>query len=313
MEPLPEAELLRQAGLPEETISAWVESWPQTSDDYAGDAERFSRFWLLIAELRKMLPPKPRREAVETAAAELLARLGSDSRDAFLAAHVESIYRALTQDFAVYLRADDLAYAAAMLVPGLAPTAEEVAAESEQAQRDKEGLEIDQGIFLSRVLEHQAAGAHLCHAMLLPRQEALDRLPELIERGSVDLGAASVGRIGKASFVTMRNPRFLNAEDEGTVDAVETAVDLAILDPESEIAVLRGDTVEHPKYRGRRIFSTGINLTHLYRGKIAYLWYIRREMGFVNKMFRGIARPEASPDEICGNLREKPWLAAVDS
>jgi len=313
MEPSPEAELLSQAGLPEETVAAWIESWPETSEDYAGDAERFSRFWLLIAELRGMLPAKPRRGAAETAAAELLARLGSESRDAFLAAHVESVYRALTQDFSVHVRADDLAYAAAALVPGLTPTPEEVAAESEQAQRDKEGLEIDQGIFLSRVLEHQGAGAHLCHAMLLPRQEAVERLPELSERGSVDLGAATVGRIGKASFVTMRNPRFLNAEDEGTIEAVEAAVDLAILDPETEIAVLRGGTVEHPKYRGRRIFSTGINLTHLYHGKISYLWYIRREMGFVNKMFRGLARSEANPDEICGDLREKPWIAAVDA
>ena len=68
MVPSPQAELLSQAGLPEETVNAWIESWPQTSDDYAGDAERFSRFWLLMAELRGMLPPKPRRDAAETEA-----------------------------------------------------------------------------------------------------------------------------------------------------------------------------------------------------------------------------------------------------
>jgi thioesterase DpgC len=77
--------------------------------------------------------------------------------------------------------------------------------------------------------------------------------------------------------------------------------------------VLRGGVVEHPKYRGRRVFSAGINLTHLYHGKISYLWYIKREMGFVNKLFRGLAKPEATPDEICGDSIEKPWIAGVDA
>jgi thioesterase DpgC len=110
----------------------------------------------------------------------------------------------------------------------------------------------------------------------------------------------------------MQNPRYLNAEDEATINETEIAVDLAILD-RSELAVLRGGTVEHPKYRGKRIFSTGINLTHIYYGKISYLWYITREMGFVNKMLRGLARPDADPDEIYGGTIEKPWVAAVEA
>ena len=63
----------------------------------------------------------------------------------------------------------------------------------------------------------------------------------------------------------------------------------------SEICILRGDVVDHPKYRGRKIFSAGINLTHLYRGKIPYLWYIRRDMGIVNKVLRGLAIRSADP------------------
>ena len=39
--------------------------------------------------------------------------------------------------------------------------------------------------------------------------------------------------------------------------------------------MLRGGAVDHPKYNGRKVFSTGINLTHLYHGKIPFLWYIR--------------------------------------
>jgi (3,5-dihydroxyphenyl)acetyl-CoA 1,2-dioxygenase len=110
----------------------------------------------------------------------------------------------------------------------------------------------------------------------------------------------------------MRNPRFLNAEDEGTLDGLEIAADLAVLDPATDIAILRGDTVEHSKYRGKRLFSAGINLTHLYHGRISYVWYIKRDMGFVNKLFRGLARPDADPDELAGGTIEKPWIAAVD-
>jgi (3,5-dihydroxyphenyl)acetyl-CoA 1,2-dioxygenase len=70
--------------------------------------------------------------------------------------------------------------------------------------------------------------------------------------------------------------------------------------------------VDHPKYKGRKIFSAGINLTHLYRGKIPFLWYIRRDMGVVNKMLRGLATGSASPDEVYGGTREKPWVAQLE-
>ena len=53
--------------------------------------------------------------------------------------------------------------------------------------------------------------------------------------------------------------------------------------------MLRGSKVKHKKYFNRRVFGTGINLTHLYEGKIPYLWYITRDMGAVNKVLRGIS------------------------
>ena len=109
----------------------------------------------------------------------------------------------------------------------------------------------------------------------------------------------------------MHNPRYLNAEDDATLHQAEIAVDLAILDPASELCVLRGDTVDNPKYAGRRVFSTGINLTHIYRGRIPYMWYVTREMGFVNKMCAG-SRGRRSPDENYGSTLEKPWVAGVE-
>ena len=90
----------------------------------------------------------------------------------------------------------------------------------------------------------------MCHAMLLPRAETRDLLPKLERDGLVDLGSACVSRTGKASIVELRNPRALNALDEGTLGPLETAIDLAILDPRTEMAVLRGGPVDHPKYAG---------------------------------------------------------------
>ena len=86
---------------------------------------------------------------------------------------------------------------------------------------------------------------------------------------------------------------------------METAVDVAILDPATDIAVLRGGGVDHPKYRGRRLFGAGINLTHLYRGQIPFPWFLTRDLGFVHKFLRGVARPEALPDDVHGTAASK--------
>ncbi|HYM03570.1 MAG TPA: enoyl-CoA hydratase/isomerase family protein [Stellaceae bacterium] len=303
---------LGRAQLPADAVDAWIDAGAEVTGDFPRDAAAFSRQWQAGAALAQRLPPKPRRNPAEAAAGEALTRADRAARDRFLAAHADTVYRRLTKDFSDFVRAEPLVYAAAALVPGLVPTRATVAAERELMQADKPGAEIDQGIFLSRILADRAAGAHLCHAMLLPRADSLERLPELVRTGAVALPSATVERRGKAAQVTMRNRRFLNAEDESTFDDLEIAIDLALLDSATEIAVLRGDTVDHPKYRGRRLFSAGINLTHLYYGKIRYLWYVTREMGLVNKMFRGLAKPDASPDEVCGDTIEKPWIAAVD-
>jgi thioesterase DpgC len=107
--------------------------------------------------------------------------------------------------------------------------------------------------------------------MLLPRPEIAALSEEFATRGSLDLGAARLTRKGKAVHLDMINPRFLNAEDDTTLARTELAVDIATLDRTTEIAVMRGVAVDNEKYRGKRIFGAGINLTHLYLGKIPYL------------------------------------------
>jgi thioesterase DpgC len=148
--------------------------------------------------------------------------------------------------------------------------------------------------------------------MLLPREEAVALAPRLARDGVVDLDGASVRRQGQASIVTMRNPRHLNAEDETTLAAMATCVDLALLDENTSVAVLRGEPIEHPRHRGG-VFGAGINLTHLYQGRIPYLWYLDRDLGYVNKIYRGLANVEALPDDVSGQTIEKPWIAVVES
>jgi thioesterase DpgC len=306
------ANSLRPAGLAEHTIAEWVIAAPRGIGDYHQDRRRYSQFWKQCDDLIRSLPPKPTRSPAEIDAAQFIFTAGREQRERFLGTHAETLYNELTHNRSRFIRVEDLVFAAADNVPGLTPTAARIAADADLLQRDKDGIEIDQGIFLAHVLASEGAGRHLCHAMLLPRPETPELLKKLDAEGGVDLGTVSVERSGKATFVTSDNKRFLNAEDNTTIDAMEIAVDLAILDPATDIAVLRGAEVEHPKYRGRRLFGAGINLTHLYRGQIPFVWFLKRDLGFVHKFLRGVARPDAMPDDVHGHGIEKPWIAAVD-
>ncbi|HUC48572.1 MAG TPA: enoyl-CoA hydratase/isomerase family protein [Xanthobacteraceae bacterium] len=310
---------LQSAGLDKSAVADWLAAAPRQASDFAQDRGRFSHFWKKGDDLIAHLPRKPQRSRAEAEAAHFIFNAAREERERFLSAHAAPLYDELTRDRSRFVRLEDLVFAAAAAVPGLTPAPAQVAAEAELLQRDKDGVEIDQGIFLAHVLASETAGRHLCHAMLLPRPEVgehLQRLEIIRMAGplydAVDLGKVIVERRGRATFVTAKNPRFLNAEDNTTLDAMETAVDIAILDPATDIAVLRGGAVDHPKYAGRRLFGAGINLTHLYHGQIPFVWFLKRDLGFVHKFFRGVARPEALPDDVHGIGIEKPWVAALD-
>jgi thioesterase DpgC len=217
------------------------------------------------------------------------------------------VYDELSAARSRFLRIDELCRRAGE--KGVLPSSNDLAAEARLPLKEKKGLEKQQGLFLAEILANPVAGTHLCHAMLLPREDSKTKLNQYQKDGEVDLGTVHLKRHGKASVLTMRNPRYLNAEDETTLDGMEIAVDLALLDPKTEVCVLRGDAVTHAKYAGKRIFGAGINLTHLYEGKIRYLWYLIRDLGFVNKFYRGLASPDASPEV---SSTEKLWIAAVE-
>jgi (3,5-dihydroxyphenyl)acetyl-CoA 1,2-dioxygenase len=307
------------AGLPDDEVQHWRSAQPTfpapdaaTRDSLPGHAQAAARFYQLGEALLRRLPAKSQRGDQERVAAESVKETLRQVRTHFMRSFGEPVYADLTGGYRKFLRVEELVHQAAERYPGLTPMREAVLAERELLQKDKEGLEIDQGIFLSRVLSHPRAGAHLVHAMLRPRSEALERLEEFQHTGMVDLGTAYVQREGKAGYLYLRNTRFLNAEDDSTTDPLEIGVDLILLDPEIEVGVMRGAPVDHPKYSGRRVFNAGLNLTHLYHGKISYLFFITRDMGFVNKLYRGLSGPEFWPNEL-ETTQEKPWIAAVES
>ncbi len=275
----------------------------------AADKKTFGRTWARSAQALAKLPGKPGRSASQQAKAEEILADSRASRATFMRQHARAVYDALTRKRTEFVRVDELCARAARAFPGLVPDAKALARESGILQKEKDGAEVDQGIFLSHVLTDPDCGLHLCHAMLLPHPGTKKHLEPFRKTGTIELPGASVARKGKASIVTLSNPRFLNAEDETTIQGTEIAVDLALLDPETEICVLRGGPVEHPKWAGQRLFGAGINLTHLYQGKIRYLWYLIRDFGFVNKIYRGLARPGVPPEE---DSVEKLWIAAVE-
>ena len=283
------------------------------SGDFAADAAAFSAYWRDLRDRLARLPAKPQRDAKTHDIAESLKQAARDARYAFLRCHARNLYDRLTDGRRKFVRIERLVYAAAEAVPGLAPTPADVAGEADLRQAEKDGCEIDQGILLNQILADSECGLHLCHAMLLPREESADALAKFLRDGRLDLGFARVERQGKAAVLLLSNRRFLNSEDASTQVATEIGADVCILDPESQVAVLRGDVVPEGKYAGRRVYNAGINLTHLYYGKIPFLWFPIRDMGFVNKMFRGLAKPDVTPDEVSGDSIEKLWISAVET
>jgi len=304
---------LTAAGLATDAATAWADAVPERTLAFQSDRLAYSDLWLKSARLIRRLPPAAGRSEREHAAATVILETARRARTRFLHDHIDALYDILTGRLSRHVRVQDLVMAVADAVPGLVPSAQDIAAEDGRLQRDRSGAEIDQGLFISAVLANRRTGLHLCHAMLLPRPEAGDLLGQFERDGVVELAGASVRRSGSAAMVSYFHPRFLNAEDQGTLDAMEICVDLALLDGASQIVVLRGAQVEHPKHRGRRIFGAGINLTHLYHGRIPFIWYLQRDLGYVNKIYRGLAgADDAPPDEGGGITVEKLWIAAVE-
>ncbi|WP_323180771.1 (3,5-dihydroxyphenyl)acetyl-CoA 1,2-dioxygenase DpgC [Streptomyces atratus] len=264
-----------------------------------------------VEELVSVMPEPgsrlPEKQAELTAAKDAARTL----RMRFLETHADAVYDRLTAGGTEGLRIAELVEAAAAEFPALVPTAGQLAADRGRRQADKEGYEIDQGIFLRAVLGSPQAGSHLLDTMLRPTPRALRLLPEFTRTGVLETESVRVERRDGAAYLTMCRDDCLNAEDDQQVEDMETAVDLALLDPGVKVGVLRGGTMTHPRYRGRRVFSAGINLKSLHAGDISLVGFLlRRELGYIHKLVRGI-RTEDAPWHA--RTVEKPWVAAVET
>ena len=188
-----------RAGLSPKAGAAWMKRRYFTGN-FKRDAATASKLWREGSAFLAKLPRKLQRTQEQTIAANIIQYLSRDARERFLARHADAVYRKLTRNHQDFLRVDKLAYEAAKLVPGLTPTRKQVQAESTLMQSEKDGVEVDQGIFLANVLAGAENGMHLCHAMLRPKLEAIERMPEFIEKDVVDFGPARVERKGKDRF-----------------------------------------------------------------------------------------------------------------
>jgi (3,5-dihydroxyphenyl)acetyl-CoA 1,2-dioxygenase len=287
---------------------------PSLGSSLALNTGAAGRYLEAVGQGLKKLGLPPDRKADARKHAQDLKGKAREVREAFFRRHAAEMYDKITSGCTVPLRIVDLVYKAADLYPGLLPTRAEIDAERGlKRQVAKEGKEIDQGLFVAHVLADERCGRHLVHAMLKPKREAEQRLAEFRRAGRVDLGSAIVERQDNRGIVTLTNPKFLNAEDDAAVEALETGVDLVLLDDAIEVGVLRGGVLNHPKYDNRRVFNAGINLTHLYYGQISFVEFIlERELGLLNKIYRGHWMSE-SYNEQFEDYVEKPWLAAVES
>ncbi|MBZ9641676.1 (3,5-dihydroxyphenyl)acetyl-CoA 1,2-dioxygenase DpgC [Streptomyces sp. PSKA30] len=263
------------------------------------------------------LPAPTRRTPEQRDVAEAVKNRARALRARFLDAHDDTVYDRLTEGRTRSLRIDELVAAAATAFPGLVPTADQLAQERGRPQADKDGHEIDQGIFLRAVLRSPSAGPHLLDAMLRPTARARRLLPEFLDTGVVEMESVRLERRDGVARLTMCRHDRLNAEDNQQVDDMETAVDLALLDPAVRVGLLRGGEMSHPRYRGKRVFSAGINLKYLSSGDISLVdFLLRRELGYIHKLVRGLLAVDAEDggDSAVWHAPyiEKPWVAAVD-
>ena len=288
----------------------YKEFLPKITKDFEVDKDIFSAFW---NEIKKYKLYCRNKNSLNKLQLNSLNEFINVTKKIFLNTYAGHIYKVLTNNFKSNLRVEDLCYLVNDLVPGITPSKIEMAYENKLPLKEKEGIEKEQGILLSSILSLKYEGTHLCKSMLLPSSLALQKLDELKENKKVFFNGAIIECFEDYNLVTLDNPNYLNAEDNRTLLPLEAAIDLAILDNNNKICFLRGSKVKHEKYLNRRVFGAGINLTHLYEGKIPYLWYITRDMGAVNKVLRGISNIYTDLEAPLFPHKNKIWFAALET
>ena len=149
--------------------------------------------------------------------------------------------------------------------------------------------------------------------MLRPTPQALEHLDDVRAPPATSTSAPRTCAARAASAILeLRNPRHLNAEDDDdAAPRPRSPSTSSLLDPEIEVGVFRGGVVEHPRYAGRRIFGAGINLTHLYRGQISYLFFSSATSATSTSSTAG-SQPRVAARRARADA-EKLWIAAAET
>jgi thioesterase DpgC len=298
-------------------LQQWLEARPSLIGIAQADVRLLAQYVETGGSLLRALGPKLSRSCEQLRTAKLIHETCRLLRRQFLDLHAEWVYYILTNGLTVRKGLQELVFEAAELCAGLVPTSAEIALEKNQLQINKEGFEIDQGLFFHALLRSPKIGTHLIESARQPTARALGLIDSFCNEAQLNLGCVAIERRGCAAYLTMNNGYCLNAEDDCLVDDIETAVDLALLDGNVKVGVLRGGIMTHPRYAGRRVFSAGLNLKALRAGQISFVGcMLRREFGYINKIVRGLRLDdelvEGYKKQASKGAVEKPWIAAVD-
>src|SRR5712671_3468138 len=145
----------------EKTASTTVDrtaSAPILSGHYDRDVKTLSTFWRQGVSHLDGLPARAKRSEIEQADAAALLAEARRARRTFLGTPVGRVYRDLTDGLRAFRRIEELAILAGEKIPGLCPTSLRLAKEATLVQAEKDGHEIDQGLFFNYVLADQACG-----------------------------------------------------------------------------------------------------------------------------------------------------------
>jgi len=303
------------SGLDQESVTTWINAVESIDlkNTLESDAAEVGTLIQQGWDFCNRLPFKTKRNPEELAAGESLVHLITSVNRNFCRIHRAGLYQNLTDNYSRFVRVEEILKKGAGLWPGILPSKQELEKEKERMQADKDGLERLQGIFLSQILSEQKSGIHMLQAMLRPRTESIELLTDFKRDGVLELNNARIEAKDGVGFIEVRNTRYLNAEDDASYHDQEMAVDLALLHPGISMGVLRGAKVNHPRYKGRRVFNAGINLTKIYHGKLDFIFYVARDWGMVNKFCYGLAGDGPWEETNPENTHEIPWIAAVDS
>ena len=150
--------------------------------------------------------------------------------------------------------------------------------------------------------------------MAQPKPAALAALDAFRRDGSIDLGPVRVDRDGRVGHVTIQHHAFLNSEDDASTAALETAVDLVLLDDahrRRRAARRARDASEvrrpaHPRLRHQPDAA-------LPREDLARRVHARAR---ARRRLQALSRPRPGRLRRRGRARtrrEKPWIAAVET